>query len=160
MRYNSPLKMEKEITKEKSSTIDGTVFLVLLTAAISLLDFYSHPNGGLADPERRKILLETIGPITKHLGNYGFTAGFAISAVFVKNLFQEAFHSEIAQKIIKQGYIFSAASILTLNALVEIFPKNNEVVGDISVAVLALIMAIPASELAIQKFKKAKLENK
>jgi hypothetical protein len=151
--------MEKETQlglKEGLSSIDETVLLVVLVAAISMIDFYSHPHGGLADIERRKMLEQVIGPITNHIGNFGISADMAIGAVFTKNLFNAAFHSEIAQKISKVGLKLSASMIITINALIESFPQNNEAIPDFSMGLLAVALSIPATQLAINKFKKAK----
>jgi hypothetical protein len=151
--------MNKETStrlKEKLSSMDTTVLLVVLVAAISMVDFYSHPHGGLADIERRKMLKQVIGPIVDHIGNFGISAGMAIGAVFTKNLFDAAFHSEIAHKISKAGLKISASLILTINAFVESFPKNHEAIPDFSMGLLAVAMAVPATQLAINKFKEAK----
>lgn len=148
---------EKEllIQTEKAKENDLTVPLVILTVAITLLDMYSHPNGGVADIERRIALERIIGDIANHIGNFGVSASLAIAAVFAKNLFNEAFHSEIAQKISKIGYTLSLSSILTLNALIEVFPKNNELLGDLSMGALGVLMGATATNLAINKFKQA-----
>ena len=155
--------MEKEnpiSTSEKGKlSIDGTILLVALVTTISMLDFYSHPNGGLADIEKRRMLEQVMGPIVDHIGNFGISAGLAITAVFIKNLFDSVFHSEIAQKISKTGLKISASLVIAINALVESFPQNNEAIPDFSMGLLAVALTIPATQLAINKFKKAK-ENK
>jgi uncharacterized PurR-regulated membrane protein YhhQ (DUF165 family) len=150
------IKNISSIIKEKldKSPLDGTTALVLLVAAISFLDLYSHPNSGLADLEKRKALESLIGNLTNHIGNFGISASFAIASVFIKNLFNEVFHSKIAKKIIKAGYTLSISSILTLNALIESFPENNEAIPDFLMGAFAVALAIPATQLAINKFKK------
>lgn len=153
--------MEKEKTlllaKEKQKkSLDITVPLVILTVAITLLDLYSHPHAGLADLERRQALENLIGSITNHLGNFGISASLAITTVFAKNLFDQVFHSEIAKKITKLGYTLSLSSILTLNALIESFPGNNELIGDTSMGILGVAIATIATNLAINRFQQAK----
>lgn len=153
--------MEKEKTlllaiEKEQKQLDITIPLVVLTAAISLLDLYSHPNGGLADLERRQALENLIGSITNHLGNFGISASLAITTVFAKNLFNQIFHAEIAKKITKFGYTLTLSSIITLNALIESFPGNNELIGDTSMGILGVAMATIATNLAINKFQQAK----
>lgn len=147
---------EEKQDQEKISTIDTTVLLVLLTAAISFADFYSHPNSGVADLERRQILINSIGPIANHLGNFGFSATLAISAVFIKNIFQETFHSEIMQKITKHGFLFFTASILTLNALIETTPQTREALPDFAMGAFGVALGVTATKGALEKFKLAK----
>jgi len=153
--------MEKEnpisASEKGKSSIDGTVLLVALVVTISMLDFYSHPNGGLADLEKRKMIEQIIGPIVDHIGNFGISAGLAITAVFAKNLFDSVFHSEIAKKISKAGLKLSASMVIAINALIESFPKNNEAIPDFSMGLLAVALAIPTTQLVINKFKEAKL---
>ncbi len=144
--------IEKELKK-----IDTTVFLVLLTVGLSLLDFYSHPNGGVADLERRKMLQDVLGPFMRHLGNYGFSAAPAIAAIFGKELINSLTQNNKIKKITKQGFLTFIASIITANALFEVFPKNAEGPLDFVVGAMGVGMGILAAQMAIEKFKKARL---
>ena len=146
--------LEKEVITTKEKNFDPTIPLVLLTIAISLLDFYTHPNSGLADPERRKALEQLIGNLANHIGNYGFSAALATTAIIAKNLFNQTFHSEITRTVIKRGSQLSLAAIIALNALIEDFPKNNEFLGDFLMGTLGVFMAATATQLLINKFKK------
>lgn len=151
--------MEKEKLnnfKEKLSNleIDGTVVLVLLVATLSLMDVYSHPYNGVADLERRKMLEGLIGSLADHIGNFSISSSLAITSVFIKNMFDEIFHSEIAKKIIKAGYTFSLSLILTLNALIESFPGNNEAIPDFLMGAFAVALSVPAAQGTINKFKR------
>jgi hypothetical protein len=149
---------EKNLDKEKTSSIDATVILVLLTATISLLDIYSHPHQGIADMKRRKAIVNTIGPIANSLGNFGFSAALAISAVFVKNIFQEAFHSKIMQNVARHGFLAFTASILTLNALIETTTQTREALPDFVMGALGVALGISATKGVLEKWKSAKKE--
>lgn len=146
-------------TKEREPLVETTTYLVILTAALSILDLSFHQHGGVSDPERRKMLTDLLGPLgwlVKHLGNYGFSSALAISAVFAKNIVGSFVKGELGEKILHKGLILSAASLLTLNALIETFPQNGQLVGDITVGAIGVILSTVGAELAIQKFKKAK----
>lgn len=152
MEKDKNFSLEKEAKK-----IDATVVLVLLTVAIAMLDFYSHPNGGLADLERRKMLQEALGPFVRHMGNFGFSAAGGIVAVFGKEIANTlSRNNEKIKKISKKTFMTVIASILTLNALFETFPHNKEGFNDFLVGGLGVVMAIAATELAIKKFKDAR----
>lgn len=152
--------MEKEkasFLEREAKKIDATVLLVLLTVGIALLDFYSHPNGGLADQERRKMLQDALGPFVRHIGNYGFSAAGGIVAVFGKEIANSlASGNEKMKNITKKTFMTFIASILAINALFEAFPKNPEGLNDFLVGALGVAMAIGATELAIKKFKDAR----
>lgn len=140
---------------EKLTSNEATILLAFLVATITLLDFYSHPNSGLADPQRREALINIFGPVIKSIGNYGFSASLAMSAVVAKNIFKKLFHSEVIQKIIKYGYMFSIASLFTLNALIEDFPGNNEPGPDFAMGSLGVVMGALLAELCAYKIKRA-----
>jgi len=123
---------------------------------IFLVDYYSHPHQGVADLKRRQILLDMVGPITKYLGNYGFSAALAITAVFTKHIFQKVFHLEIAQKIIKHGFLFSISLIITFNALIETYSGNNELIGDFFMGLFAIVIVVLATESAVKSFELSK----
>lgn len=146
--------LEKERLNHREKNFDPTIPLVLLTIAISLLDFYTHPNSGLADPERRRALEQLIGSLADHIGNYGFSAALATTTIIAKNLFNQVFHAEIAKNVIKRSSQISLAAIIALNALIEDFPKNNEFLGDFLMGTLGVFMAATATQLLINKFKK------
>lgn len=147
---------EKTGIIEKLASIDATVILAVLVVTISLLDFYSHPNGGVADLERRKALISIFGPVINSIGNYGLSASLAISAVVAKIIFNRIFHSEITQKVIKHFYLASIASIIALNALIEDFPNNNEPVRDFVMGVLGVAMGAIVAEFYAKKIGVAK----
>ncbi len=125
------VRVEKKSVKEKIgikeilSSDEATVVLVFFVVAVTLLDFYSHPNGFVADQERRSQLIKIIGSLANYIGNYGISACLAASAVVAKNLMKKAFHSEVAHKLINYGHIIAAAGIIDLNLLVEIFAGNK-----------------------------------
>lgn len=147
-----------EVT-EKQPLIDTTSYLVILTVALSLIDLSFHPHSGVSDPERRKMVIDLLGPLgllAKHLGNYGFSSSLAISAVFAKNIVGSFIRGELGEKILHKGLILSAASLLTLNAIIETFPKNNELFGDIAVGTIGVLLSTVATELAVRKYKTAK----
>ncbi len=147
---------EKKGLVEKLTSTEATILLAFLVGAISLLDFYSHPNGGVADLVRRDELISIFGSVIKNIGNYGFSASLAMSAVVAKNIFKRIFHSEVAQKIIKHGYLFLAASLFALNPLIENFSGNNQRSGDISLGVLGVGMGILLAELLTYRIRQAK----
>lgn len=143
----------KKAIKETLSSDEATVALVLLVVTITALDFYSHPNGFVADLERRNQLVKIIGSLANYIGNYGISACLAASAVVAKNLMKKAFHSEVAQKIINAGHIIVAAGIIDLNLLIEIFVGNNHPVQDISLGLLGLATGTLAMNQLIKKVR-------
>lgn len=144
---------------ERQPIVETTLYLVILTVALSIIDLSFHPHSGVSDPERRKMLTDLLGPLgwlVKHLGNYGFSSALAISAVFAKNIVGSFVKGELGEKVLHKGLILSAASLLTLNALIETFPQNGQLLGDITVGAIGVILSTVGTELAIRKFKKAR----
>ncbi len=151
---------ESTQSPEKRKTLPSDlaiIALVYLTTILTLLDMYSHPHQGLADLERRKMLIEALGPFMRNLGNFGFSSVMAISAVFVKHTINEIFENKLVRKINKHTFLTFIASVMTLNALIEALPKNLEGPIDLSFGVIGTVAGLSAAELVINKFKKAKL---
>lgn len=149
---------EKTGIIEKLTSNEVTILLAFIVVTITLLDFYSHPHSGLADQERRDALINAFGPfrqIIKSIGNYGFSASLAFSAVVAKNIFKKIFHSEVVQQIIKYGHMFTIASLFALNALIEDFPGNNEPGPDFIMGSLGVVMGTLLAELLALKIRRA-----
>lgn len=149
-----PAVERKQILERLLSRTDVLVLIVGLVAIFTALDFYSHPHQGAADLERRKLLMELIGPITKHLGNFGLTAAASISAVFMKHLTEfMTFSSKIGKRLARASFMGAGAVILALNALSEVYPGNTELGGDLSMAGAAFLLSIFGTEAIIGKIK-------
>lgn len=67
------------------------------------------------------------------------------------------FHSEVVQKIIKHGFLFSIASIIALNALIEDFSGNNELGGDLALGILGVAMGVIVAELYANKINRSRI---
>ncbi len=145
------------LEKKEIAANDATILLVLLTVGLSILDFYSHPNMFQADFERRKMLIDVLGPLAKNLGNYGLSAIPAMTAVFIKHTINSIFTNESIKKITKQGFIAFISSIIALNALIESFPNNNEPLGDFAMGAIGIAMGVASAELIARKIKKNKI---
>lgn len=143
----------KKAIQEIISSDEATVALVLLVVAITILDFYSHPNGFVADPERRSQVMQIIGSLSNYIGNYGISACLGAAAVVAKNFMKKAFHSEIAHKMIHGGHILVASLIIDLNLLIEIFNGNNHPVQDVSAGLIGLGMGTLAMNQIIKKVR-------
>jgi hypothetical protein len=141
------------------SKLDATTVVLALslifTVGLAALDLYSHPHQGMADLERRKFLFDHIGQIAKHLGNFTFTAAASISAVFMKHLGEFLTEHKVAQKLARVSSLSISAGILAVNALVEVFPDNNDLIGDLSMVAVAFILGKLSTELAVARFKQA-----
>lgn len=132
------------------------ILSLIVTVGFTALDFYSHPHQGVADLERRKFLLETIGQVARHLGNFGYTAAASISAVFMKHFFEIITTNTTIHKLVRAGSISLAAGTLAGNALIETFRFNHEIVGDLSMVGLAFIASTLSAELSMARFKHAR----
>ncbi len=153
-----PQVKEKAPTKnQEKKQLDLTVPLILLTVTLSVLDFYSHPHGGLADLERRQALEKFIGFLADYIGNYGFSAALTTVAAIARNFSDLVFKSDIAKTMIKRGYQISLASIITLNALVEGFSNNNQFWGDVTMGTLGVFITSTAIQLLMNKFNQKNL---
>lgn len=149
----------KQSFERALSQLDATTVVLALslifTVGLAALDLYSHPHQGMADLERRRFLLDHIGQIAKHLGNFTFTAAASISAVFIKHLGEFLTEHKAAQKLARAGSLSISAGILAVNALVEVFPHNNDLIGDLSMVAVAFILGKLSTELAVARFKQA-----
>ncbi len=130
--------------------------LILLNISLILLDLYSHPHQGLADPERRKILELVIGDLAKYIGNYGFSSCLATAAVFAKHSFDliTQFKKEISPKFLMR----LVALISVLNVAIESFTPNNQFTGDVSLGFAGAIGGTLSAALLIRRAKARKKE--
>lgn len=149
---------EKQPKNEESSdySINKAVALFILIAILSALDIYSHPRYLVADLKRRQILLDAIGPIANHLGNFAPSAALAMSAVCAKHILQNISDSKFFQEVVRHGFLVSISSIVAFNALIESFRGNNEPVADFSMGLFAIATGVAAAESIIKKVKQAK----
>lgn len=131
--------------------------MLFSTVAITIIDLWSHTNGtsiGLANLDRRKLLTEIIGPIAKNIGNYGFTAILSALAVFTKHIMIGLSDKQNIRSKAQFFMIFSMASIIALNGLVEDTESPNpEKWPDFSVALLAQAQAAGSAEFLVNKIK-------
>lgn len=151
---SSNISAEFILSKQDAATA-VLILSLIVTVGFTILDFYSRPHQGVADLERRRFLLENLGQIARHLGNFGFTAAASISAVFMKHLGEFFSNSPTVQKLARAGGISLSAGILVANALIETFRFNHEIVGDLSMVGLAFIASTLSAELAVARFKNA-----
>lgn len=147
-------RLEGVLSKLDATTVVLALSLIF-TVGFAALDLYSHPHQGMADLERRKFLFDHIGQIAKHLGNFTFTAAASISAVFIKHLGEFLTEHKVAQKLARASSLSISAGILAVNALVEVFPDNNDLIGDLSMVAVTFILGKLSTELAVARFKQA-----
>jgi hypothetical protein len=123
------------------------LFFLALNASLIALDFWSHPDQGVANLERRKFLVETFSPFFKYIGNYGISAVLVIVAGLTKNLLENVSSNKITKNMIKHGYLLAVAGTLALNGLAEDFSRNNEKFEDFSVGAWAILNSAILVEL-------------
>jgi hypothetical protein len=151
----SPL--EADARQEKiNRSLDAIMYLLIgVTVAISAADLWSHPNLGIADLERRKLLMAMFGRVTRHIGNYGFTAILTASTVFAKHIMLTITDKETTQRLIKFGFLTAIASLIALSASLEnTLSSNPEGLNDFAFAILAILITLPATELLVRKVKR------
>lgn len=127
------------------------IFFLALHASLIALDFWSHPDQGVANLERRKFLVETFSPFFKHIGNYGITAILVMTAGLTKQLVDSVSQNKITKAMVKKGYMWAIAGTLTLNGLIETFAHNNEMYNDLAVAAWSVTNSVIVVAL-IQKY--------
>lgn len=141
------------------SQVDATTLVVVLTIGLSLLDFYSHPHMGQADLERRELLIRLIGPIAKHLGNYGLSAIPAMSAVLMRHFVEISTANPKIKEVSQTFFVIFVSLLFTLNGLIEVFPGNNELIPDLAAGITGVISGLASGHILIHKSKKAKAKN-
>lgn len=145
------------VGKEKLlSQVDATTLIIVLTIGLSLLDFYSHPHMGQADLERRALLIKLIGPIAKHLGNYGLSAIPAMSAVLMRHFVEISTANPKIKEVSQTFFVIFVSLLFTLNGLVEFFPGNNELIPDLAAGITGVISGLASGHILVHKMNKAK----
>lgn len=158
MTGKTPVLERKKGLERALSKIDATTVIIGITLVLTLLDFYSHPNGGVADLERRRLLLEFIGPLARHIGNFGFSAAAAISAVFMKHIGELITQGhKLGEKVVHSLFKTGIATLMALNGLVEIYPGNYEMPGDLSMGLAGILLGTVSTLLALRKARLAGL---
>lgn len=145
------------VGKEKLlSQVDATTLIIVLTIGLSLLDFYSHPHMGQADLERRALLIKLIGPIAKHLGNYGLSSIPAMSAVLMRHFVEISTANPKIKEVSQAFFVIFVSLLFTLNGLVEFFPGNNELIPDLAAGITGVISGLTSGHILVHKMNKAK----
>ncbi len=148
--------MAKEAAKslEKNQQLPkdlAVAAIVLLNVGLIILDFYTHPHQGLADMERRKNLEEVVGFLAKHIGNYGYSSCLATAAVFVKYGFDSMVQTT---KEISAKYLMRIIALITvLNATIETFGVNGELIGDTTAGFIGATGGALSAYLLIKRVK-------
>lgn len=156
----SSLAEKLSIGKEKLlSQVDAATLIIVLTIGLSLLDFYSHPHMGQADLERRALLIKLLGPIAKHIGNYGLSAIPAMSAVLLKNFVEFSTVNPKIKEINRRFFQTFIASLFAINGLIEVFPGNNELIPDLVAGFIGVISGLTSGHIIVHKMNKAKAKN-
>ena len=153
----SSLVEKLSIGKEKLlSQVDATTLIVVLTIGLSLLDFYSHPHMGQADLERRALLIKLLGPIAKHIGNYGLSAVPAMSAVLLRHFVELSTANPKIKEVSQNFFVIFVSLLFAINGLIEVFPGNNELAPDLLAGFTGVISGLASGHIIIHKINKAK----
>lgn len=111
---------------------------------------------GQADLERRALLIKLIGPIAKHLGNYGLSAIPAMSAVLMKNFVEISTANPKIKEVNRRFFQAFIAFLFALNGLIETFPGNNELLPDMLAGFTGVISGLASGHILAHKMNKAK----
>ncbi|MFZ2199553.1 MAG: hypothetical protein WAV40_02070 [Microgenomates group bacterium] len=106
--------------------------------ALCAIDFVSHPDFGVANIETRHHFIEILGPWIKYIGNYWISAAIGAGAGVTDHLARKQ-TGEISKFQFPWRTKWILAGGLTINPVIEGFPKNNELVGDTTVGTIGFL---------------------
>lgn len=110
-------------------------------AALTIIDFASHPDFGIANMETRHQFIHTFGPWVKHVGNYGISAGIGACLGTAKYVLDHGKFDKLSG-----GSKLALAIGLNINPVIESFSPNNELFGDVSFGTAGLLMGYAFSQ--------------
>lgn len=114
-------------------------FALATMVTLCAIDFFSHPNYGVANIETRKHFIQILGPWVKYVGNYGFSALIGAGAGTTKYVYEKATHDTTGSKSTFATKLTLAAG-LNINPFIEGFTPNNELVGDVTSGTAGFLM--------------------